>query len=635
MKTMSFGKGRPEKEKRGAVPGGRALKGAVLAAALSVAAACAAMAAQGPGEKAAGTGAVVTGAPGSEETGTQTAGGAAQTAGSTAQTAGSAAQTAGSWISLENLSYDVSAFQVPAGARTLVVVEGFAVKGGRETYNEENVADEGRHNKARVTAFTRGTDTDPWTAVVQSSAVMGWAGMSNDRHEGDGTTPIGFFKLDTPFGRRPALQGFPADYQEIMVSRKNQFWSDNTNRLETSDNASAQSGERLYEDWASGIYSYCLNTGFNSAYVKGVGSAIFLHCTKPGKPSTAGCIAMDENAMTAILRLYARGDSYVAMAPEGTFGAVYGAYSAGGVSPAGSFPASAHDMPATPTVILDGSAQTAVSGTTAAVSQDSAGTAGAQAASGTSQGVTAEAAGLNSGWKYAGFSKINSGTATLYRNNGGAHAGTVVCVNAGHGTKGGTSVKTQSHPDGTGKVTGGTNAKGAVMSAAVSTGMDFADGTPEYKVTLAAAKLLKEKLLARGYSVLMIREEDDVQLDNIARTVMANNLADCHVALHWDSSTSDKGAFYMSVPDALKYMEPVASTWQKSEAFGDAVIEGLKGKGVKIFGSGRMDMDLTQTSYSTIPSIDIELGDKVSDHSAAKLDVLAEGMADGIDRFFR
>ncbi|WP_353848438.1 hypothetical protein [Clostridium sp.] len=31
-------------------------------------------------------------------------------------------------------------------------------------------------------------------------------------------------------------------------------------------------------------------------------------------------------------------------------------------------------------------------------------------------------------------------------------------------------------------------------------------------------------------------------------------------------------------------------------------------------------MDLTQTSYSTIPSVDIELGDKASDHSGATLE---------------
>lgn len=257
-----------------------------------------------------------------------------------------------------------------------------------------------------------------------------------------------------------------------------------------------------------------------------------------------------------------------------------------------------------------------------------------QAADEVPAGVTVENIGLSSGLRFAEFSKINSGTAILYRNTNGAHGDIVVCVNAGHGTKGGGSVKTQSHPDGTGKVTGGSNPNGAVYSTAVSSGMEFSDGTEEHVITLREAKLLRAKLLARGYSVLMIREESDVQLDNIARTVLANNYANCHVAIHWDSSTSDKGAFYMSVPDGMKYMDPVSSTWEKSEAFGEALISGLRGRGVKIFGSGSMDIDLTQTSYSTIPSVDIELGDKVSDHSSAALDNLAEGLADGIEAYF-
>ena len=250
------------------------------------------------------------------------------------------------------------------------------------------------------------------------------------------------------------------------------------------------------------------------------------------------------------------------------------------------------------------------------------------------EGVTVENVGLSSGLRFAEFSKINSGTAILYRNTNGAHGDIVVCVNAGHGTKGGGGVKTLSHPDGTGKVTGGSNPNGAVYSTAVSSGMEFADGTEEHVITLREAKLLRAKLLARGYSVLMIREESDVQLDNIARTVLANNYANCHVAIHWDSSTSDKGAFYMSVPDALKYLDPVSSTWQKSEAFGEALIGGLRGRGVKIFSGGSMDMDLTQTSYSSVPSVDIELGDKVSDHSQSALDNIAEGLADGIEAYF-
>ncbi len=243
---------------------------------------------------------------------------------------------------------------------------------------------------------------------------------------------------------------------------------------------------------------------------------------------------------------------------------------------------------------------------------------------------------LNPSWKYAEFSKINSGAAVLYRTEAASPKGITVCVNAGHGTKGGASVKTQCHPDGTPKVTGGTTGAGATSAAAVSGGMTFADGTPESKVTLSMAKILKDKLLATGYDVLMIRESDDVQLDNIARTVIANNASDCHIALHWDSTTNNKGAFYMSVPNVESYrsMEPVKSHWQQHNALGESLVAGLKGAGVKIFSGGSMAMDLTQTSFSTVPSVDIELGDKASDHSSATLATLADGLVAGVNQYF-
>ena len=243
---------------------------------------------------------------------------------------------------------------------------------------------------------------------------------------------------------------------------------------------------------------------------------------------------------------------------------------------------------------------------------------------------------LNPSWKYAEFSKINSGAAVLYRTEAASPKGITICVNAGHGTKGGASVKTQCHPDGTPKVTGGTTGAGATSAAAVSGGMTFADGTPESKVTLSMAKILKDKLLAAGYDVLMIRESDVVQLDNIARTVIANNASDCHIALHWDSTTNNKGAFYMSVPNVESYrsMEPVKSHWQQHNALGESLVAGLKGAGVKIFSGGSMAMDLTQTSFSTVPSVDIELGDKASDHSSATLATLADGLVAGVNQYF-
>ncbi len=245
-------------------------------------------------------------------------------------------------------------------------------------------------------------------------------------------------------------------------------------------------------------------------------------------------------------------------------------------------------------------------------------------------------AGLKSEYQYAANSKINTGQAVFYQTNAAIRKEKVVCVNAGHGTKGGNSVKTLCHPDGSPKVTSGTTAAGATTAVAVSSGMTFNDGTPESAVTLKMAKILRDKLLSEGYDVLMIRETDDVQLDNIARTVLANNLADCHLALHWDSTTSDKGCFYMSVPrnDSYRSMEPVKSHWESHNRLGNCLIEGLRESGNKIFSSGAMEMDLTQTSYSTIPSVDIELGDKASSHSADTLEKLADGLVIGVNQFF-
>ena len=242
---------------------------------------------------------------------------------------------------------------------------------------------------------------------------------------------------------------------------------------------------------------------------------------------------------------------------------------------------------------------------------------------------------LDPSWTYADHSKINSGAAVLYKAAENRKE-IVVGVNAGHGTSGGTKVKTLCHPDGSAKVTGGTTAAGATEAVAVSSGMTFNDGTPESSVTLQMAQILKEKLLAAGYDVLMLRDGDDVQLDNVARTVICNNAADCHIALHWDGDglNYDKGCFYISVPDGLKSMEPVASHWSEHNALGSALVEGLRAQGAKIHGGGSMSIDLTQTSYSTIPSVDMELGNACSDHSDSVLDLLGNGLVQGVNSYF-
>ena len=245
---------------------------------------------------------------------------------------------------------------------------------------------------------------------------------------------------------------------------------------------------------------------------------------------------------------------------------------------------------------------------------------------------------LDPTWEYADHSKINSGAAVLYRApEESGRKGIVIGVNAGHGTAGGAKVKTLCRPDGSAKTTGGSTAAGATEAVAVSGGMTFQDGTPEKTVTLRMAQILRDKLLASGYDVLMLRDGEDVQLDNVARTVICNNVADCHIALHWDSGDGknyDKGCFYISVPEELKSMEPVSSHWQQHDALGADLVEELREQGATIYGKGHMSIDLTQTSYSTIPSVDMELGNAYSDHSDATLQLLAEGLLSGITAYF-
>ena len=241
---------------------------------------------------------------------------------------------------------------------------------------------------------------------------------------------------------------------------------------------------------------------------------------------------------------------------------------------------------------------------------------------------------------YATYSIINDGYAVLYKIDKSKvdnYKNKIVAVNAGHGTKGGANIKTFAHPDFSPKYTGGSNAAGSILSAAVTSGMTFENGMTEANANLVVAYALKDKLLDAGYSVLMIRENDDCRLDNIARTVIANTDADAHIAIHFDSTNSDKGIFYIVPYNDERYlnMEPLKSNYKNIKKLGDSVIESFREMGEKIWkDSGIMQGDLTQLSFSTNASIDIELGDRKTVLTPEKADTFAEGIKNGLDVYF-
>ena len=221
----------------------------------------------------------------------------------------------------------------------------------------------------------------------------------------------------------------------------------------------------------------------------------------------------------------------------------------------------------------------------------------------------------NSSWEFASFSKIHTGRPKMYRASN--PNGKVVAVNAGHGTRGGESVQTLCHPDGTAKVTNGSTVIGSIYAVADSYGTRFLDGTTEAAANLSLALIFRDKLLAAGY-------------------VFANQYADCHLSLHYDSSTNNKGFYYLGVPDIASYraMYPVKTHYQKSNRMGECLLAAMRKKGIKIFSRGNMPTDLMQTSYSKIASLDVEVGDRASLHTPAAQTPIAEALVDGLNKFF-
>ena len=239
-------------------------------------------------------------------------------------------------------------------------------------------------------------------------------------------------------------------------------------------------------------------------------------------------------------------------------------------------------------------------------------------------------------YQYYKMAAIKDGEATLYENNSYNKKNIIVCVNAGHGTYGGGNKWVYAHPDKSYKYSSQYQVSSSKMSMAISQGAQYRNGVTEAMLNLKVSKFLKDMLLENGYSVLMIRETADVRLDNIARSILANEYADIEVSVHFDSTENNKGLFYISPvhhPDYLSRYN-IRTTYEDSERLGDCIVEESRGLGVKIFGKGKRRSDMTQFSYSRIPNIIVECGDGWTDSSNKNLYRIAEGLYHGIKKYF-
>lgn len=165
-------------------------------------------------------------------------------------------------------------------------------------------------------------------------------------------------------------------------------------------------------------------------------------------------------------------------------------------------------------------------------------------------------------------------------------------------------------------------------------------GIPEYELTLAVSLLLRDELLSRGYSVLMVRETNDVQISNAERAILAGeNGADMFLRVHANGSDDPtvKGALTMC---QTKKNPDCGALYPESRRLCEAVLDsfcastGLKKRSI-------LETDtMTGINWCTVPSAILEMGFMSCPEEDGKMaedafrTAAAKGTADGIDAFF-
>ena len=132
---------------------------------------------------------------------------------------------------------------------------------------------------------------------------IGRSGVSFDKHEGDGATPLGRFPLRRVFYRADRIAA-PATGLPCVAIAEDLGWCDDPDVPQSYNRAVrlpfSGSHERMWRD--DHVYDIVVELGWNdSPPVPGLGSAIFMHLSRPDWSPTEGCVALLEQDLRRVL----------------------------------------------------------------------------------------------------------------------------------------------------------------------------------------------------------------------------------------------------------------------------------------------------------------------------------------------